>query len=322
MKTILPDFRIIHPQTVEEALAALNGSAQLLAGGTDLITNMRRGIGTPETLVDLTTIEALHEFTWSEDGLQIGACVTLREIAECADLDPGYRALREAARAVAGPSHRNAATLGGNLCLDTRCVYYNQSHWWRRSNDFCLKYKGEICHVAPQGNRCRAAFSGDVAPALMVLGAEVDIAGRNGTRRVALSDLYQEDGANHLTLEEGEILTGVHVPASKARSAYEKIRVRGSIDFPLAGVAVACEVSADDSTVFRLAITGTNSRPFSIESIEPLEMGGDLDTYCTAISKQVQRAVSPQRTTTIAAHYRRVAVSAMAARLVRRLSDC
>ena len=123
---------------------------------------------------------------------------------------------------VAGPSHRQVATLGGNICLDTRCVYYNQSHWWRKANGFCLKYQGEVCHVAPSGNRCRAAFSGDLAPALMVHDAEVEIAGPTGRRRQALAEFYQEDGAAHLLLEPGEIVVAVHLPASGRVSDYEK----------------------------------------------------------------------------------------------------
>ena len=146
-----------------------------------------------------------------------------------------YRALAQAAAAIAGPGHRVMATVGGNLCLDTRCIYYNQSEWWRSANAYCLKNRGDICHVAPQGQRCHAAFSGDLAPALLVYGAEVDIAGPQGQRRIALSDLYVEDGKAHLALAKGELVVAVHLPAPPPPSAYEKVRVRGAIDFPLGG---------------------------------------------------------------------------------------
>jgi len=209
--------------------------------------------------------------------------------------------------------------VGGNLCLDTRCQYYNQSHWWRKSNDFCLKYRGDICHVAPNGNRCRAAFSGDLAPALMVCGAKVEIAGPDGVRYCDVSALYREDGADHLTLKKDEILTSVHVPPIHGPSVYDKIRVRGSVDFPLAGVAVACHTDPNGAHHFRLAITGTNSMPVTVDLADPLNEGDDTEAYFAALAKQVQKSVSPQRTGTIAPHYRRLSVAALSTRLARGL---
>jgi len=214
MSEALPDFELVRPGSVTEAIAALANApdAQICAGGTDLIVNMRRGLATPQTLVDISAISDLKTITLDDDGLRIGAGVTLRALAEHAGVARAYHAIAQAAVAIAGPNHREVATVGGNLCLDTRCQYYNQSHWWRKSNDFCLKYRGDICHVAPNGNRCRAAFSGDLAPALMVCGAKVEIAGPDGVRYCDVSALYREDGADHLTLKKDEILTSVHVP--------------------------------------------------------------------------------------------------------------
>src|SRR5207342_2518557 len=132
--------------------------------------------------------------------------------------------------AIAAPGHRAIGTVGGNLCLDTRCIYYNQSEWWRSANAYCLKNRGDTCHVAPQGRRCHAAFSGDLAPALMALGAEIEIAGPAGRRGIPLADLYAEDGRAHLKLAPGELILWVQLPAAPPPSAYAKVRLRGSID--------------------------------------------------------------------------------------------
>jgi 4-hydroxybenzoyl-CoA reductase subunit beta len=322
MSEAMPDFRLERPETIDQAVVALNADpdARLCAGGTDLIVNMRRGLVGASTLIDLSRIADMKAIVSDAGGLRIGAGATLRELAQHPAIAASYAAISQAAGAVAGPSHREAATVGGNLCLDTRCFYYNQSHWWRKSNDFCLKYRGDICHVAPKGNRCRAAFCGDLAPALMVHAAEVEIAGPDGVRRIALADLYREDGADYLTIRHDEILVAVIVPPTDATSAYEKIRVRGAIDFPLAGVAVACTTTADAARHFRLAITGTNSKPVSIEIAGPLNPDADADSYFAGLGKLVQKGVSPQRTTTIAPHYRRLSVAALAVRVARALA--
>ncbi|MFV0514826.1 MAG: 4-hydroxybenzoyl-CoA reductase subunit beta [Jhaorihella sp.] len=321
MTEALPQFKIVTPESVEAAVAALAGApdARLCAGGTDIVVALRKGLAETGTLVDLSRIAALRETTEREDGgMVIGAGVTLAALERMPQIAARYPAIARAAAAVAGPTHREVATLGGNLCLDTRCVYYNQSHWWRKSNDFCLKYRGDTCHVAPQGNRCRAAFSGDLAPALMVHDAEIEIAGPGGTRRLPLADLYNEDGAAHLTLEPGEIVVAAHLPPAPGASDYAKIRVRGAIDFPLAGVAVATRPGSE-GTAFRIAVTGTNSKPLLVDFTETLAGESAADALFAAMQKAVQKAVSPQRTTTIAPHYRRLSVSALAARVARGL---
>ena len=195
--------------------------------------------------------------------MTIGAGVTIAALARNTKLSPAnIKRSRKPPQAIAGPGHRVMATVGGNLCLDTRCIYYNQSEWWRSANAYCLKNRGDTCHVAPQGQRCHAAFTGDLAPALLVLGAEIDIAGQQGRRRIPLSELYVEDGKAHLALADGELIVAVHLPADPPPSAYEKVRMRAAIDFPLAGVAVALAASGANVGSLRIALTGTNSRPF------------------------------------------------------------
>ena len=321
MTAPLAEFRLAQPGTVKEAIAAClrHPGSRYVAGGTDLVVNMRRGINNPDLLIDLSGIDELTEVKSDGRGVTIGAGVTIAALARNAAIAGQYRALAQAAAAIAGPGHRTMATVGGNLCLDTRCIYYNQSEWWRSANAYCLKNSGDVCHVAPQGQRCHAAFSGDLAPALLVYGAEVDIAGPQGQRWISLSDLYVEDGKAHLALAAGELVVAVHVRAAPPLAAYEKVRVRGAIDFPLAGVAVALTVSGANIGSLRIALTGTNSRPFLLAGTEAFAGRPVDEKLLQEIDRLVQKQVQPMRTTIASANYRRVAAAALARRLTARL---
>jgi 4-hydroxybenzoyl-CoA reductase subunit beta len=228
----------------------------------------------------------------------------------------------EAAARVAAPAHRAAATLGGNLCLDTRCLFYNQSAWWRASNGYCLKRGGTVCHVAPQGNRCHAAFSGDLASALLVLDARVVLQDAHGTRRLPLCDLYLDDGAAHLALRQGELVAAVEIPAqpADARAGYRKARVRAAVDFPLAGVAVRITGSAARLRGLRIALTGTNSRPVLLDGLDAFAGRAVDDALLAEVGKCVRRQASPMRTTATQSNYRRQVASVLAQRLVRELA--
>jgi 4-hydroxybenzoyl-CoA reductase subunit beta len=323
MTEVLPEFKVLRPKSAEEAIAAHLGSerARYISGGTDLIPNVRRGLGDPALLVDLTGIAALKQIVRSKSGTRIGAGVTLADLAENEDIAAGYPALVTAAASIAGPSHRAAGTVGGNLCLDTRCVFYNQSEWWRQSNGYCLKYQGTVCHVAPKSTYCHAAFSGDLAPVLLVFGAEVEIAGADGTRRVPLPELYGTDGQNYLALERGEFVTAAHLPAEVPPATYEKMRVRGSIDFPLAGIAVALIRKGEAVESLAVAVTGTNSRPFLVDGTEQL-VGKALDEEALeTLGDLVQKQVSPMRTTIVSPFGRRRIAAAMARRQAQALYE-
>ena len=310
----LPTFTLLRPVTLGEAARlAAEPQARVIAGGTGLIPNLRLGLGAPRTLVSLDALEELRRIECSEAGWRIGAAVSLQVLSEETNIPD---ALREAARSVAAPAHRSAATLGGNLCLDTRCVYYNQSEQWRRSNGYCLKFGGDTCHVAPQGKKCRAAYSGDLAPALMVLEARIETS-RSAFR--PLKSLYNDDGARPLALEPGEIIAAVHVPPAKGRSGYAKLRSRGSIDFPLAGVAIAVSLANGAIEELRVALTGTNSRPLLIEGTEAL-VGKEPGEAAAALAKLVQKQAGPMRTTLTAADYRRQGATVLARRLLARLT--
>jgi len=323
MTASLADFRIVHPTTVKDAIAARRQQppSRFIAGGTDLIVNIRRGIIRPELLIDLSGIDELSEIRADGDGVTIGAGVTIATLASDPIIVSRYRAVAQGAEGIAGPGHRVMGTVGGNLCLDTRCIYYNQSEWWRSANSYCLKNRGDTCHVAPQGNRCHATFSGDLAPALLVFGAVIDIAGPQSQRRIPLSELYVEDGRAHLALAEDELVVSVRVPANPPASLYEKVRARGAIDFPLAGVAVALAKSADTIGSLRIALTGTNSRPFLLTDTENFVGRFVDDKLLQEIDRLVQKQVQPMRTTLVSANYRRVAAAAVARRLVSKLSS-
>lgn len=320
----MPAFRTHRPDTVAEAvrLASAEPGARFLGGGTDLVVNVRRGIEAPGALIDVSAVAALRAVTVDDDGVHLGAGVTLRDLAALPEVQRDYAAVAEAAAAVAGPTHREYGTLGGNLCLDTRCLYYNQSEWWRASNDYCLKHRGDICHVAPGGKRCFAAFSGDVAPALLVHGAEVTLIGGDGERRIPLAALYRNDGRAHLALEPGELLTNVHLPAATAGlpSAYAKARVRGSIDFPLAGIAVSLRRDGGTVAALRVALTGVNPQPHLLKGLDDFA-GKPLDEEALdRLAEMTQSQAKPMRTTTIAPWYRRRVAGALARRLAARLA--
>jgi 4-hydroxybenzoyl-CoA reductase subunit beta len=322
MTLSLPSFALARPRDVDSAIAMRSGesSSRFLAGGTDLIVNLRRGLDQPALLIDLSDIEELRELSISETGARIGACTTVAALADPGAIHDRYRAVAEAAAGVAGPGTGGLATVGGNLCLQTRCIYYDQSEWWRRANSYCLKRQGTICHVAPQGQHCHAAFSGDLAPALMILDAQVEIAGKMRRRRIPLADLYREDGRDHLALDADEILVAVHLPANPPPSSYAKARVRGAIDFPLAGVAVALTAENGRIVMLRVGLTGTNSRPFLLAGVEAL-VGRAIDAETLhQLESLVQKQVQPMRTTTASVHYRRLAAAALAGRLASRLA--
>ena len=218
--------------------------------------------------------------------------------------------------AVAGPTHRAAATLGGNLCQDTRCVFFNQSAWWREANSFCLKKEGDKCQVVAKSDRCYATYHGDIAPVLMVLDAEALLVGPDGARRVKIGDLYRETGASHLTLAPGEVLAVVVLPPLPGwRAGYRKVRIRDAIDFPLAGVAVALKRDGDVIGDFRMAITGTNSAPLAVDTAGLAGRAADADT-AAIVAQQLRKKASILRTTVVGAAYRRRAMQAMARKLV------
>ena len=261
----LPLFAFRAPTTLEEAARILHGegpSAMALAGGTDLLPNMKRRQQVPRTLLSLRGIEALHETQFGESGARLGACLTLSDIAADPRFRNGATALAQAAGSVATPQIRNMATLGGNLCLDTRCNYYDQNYEWRKAINFCMKKDGVTCWVAPRSPKCMAVSSTDTAPALMALGARVRLVSQSGDREISLADLYNNDGMNYLHRKPDEILAEVVLDSMHGwRSTYWKLRRRGSFDFPVLSVAAAVRVADGVIEDARIVIGSVASRP-------------------------------------------------------------
>ena len=334
----LPSFDLIRPCTLAELMAAraAHPQSRMIGGGTDLLVNIRRGIVAPPVLIEINDVSELREIRADAHKLEIGAAVTLSEVAAHPDVMRHYPAVAQAAGHIAGPTHRNMGTVGGNLALDTRCIFYNQSEWWREANRHCLKTTGDICHVAPKSRGvCFATFSGDVAPALLVFDAEIDIAGPSGQRTLSLADLYigyarqdepvtetRGDGKHFLALRPGEIITAARVRNTPGlRSAYDKIRIRRSIEYPVAGVAVALRRDGDTLADLRVAFTGTNPRPVRLSGTQEL-CGGPLDAReLTGLDALVRDQIMAMKTTFTPGHYRRRVAGVLARRLVQRLFE-
>jgi 4-hydroxybenzoyl-CoA reductase subunit beta len=263
----LPPFRYLAPRSLAVAAQMLTqegDQAMIVAGGTDLYPNMKRRQFTPAVLVSLRRIESLKQITGSpEQGYRIGSGVTLTTIAEHPDLQAFYPALATAAGSVSTPQLRNMGTIGGNLLLDTRCNYYNQTEFWRHSIGYCMKKDGEVCLVAPGSPRCWAISSADTAPVLVSLNARVHLTSSDGERDIPVSELFRDDGMQPYNKAANEILSEIILPPADGwRSTYLKLRRRGSFDFPILGVAVALRFAGDDTiTEARLTLGAVASHP-------------------------------------------------------------
>ena len=279
----LPWFEHRAPKTVAEAariLAGAGSDAMLIAGGTDVLPNMKRRQMAPKLLVSLREIPELKR-----NGAVYGAGLTLTQIIN----SNAPKALRQAAHQVATVHLRNMGTLGGNLCLDTRCNYYNQNYEWRKAIDFCLKKDGDICWVATASKRCVAASSTDCAPALLALGASVKLVSSGNEREVALEDFYNNDGIDYLKRRADEILTEVIIPKNQ-NSCYWKLRRRGAFDFPVLGVAAATDSEGNT----RVSLGAVASRPFLVEKANEFLRGKTLtDEVIDEAAKLVASRAKP-----------------------------
>ncbi len=310
----LPWFEFRAPRSVAEAAKILAGegpAAMLLAGGTDLLPNMKRRHQAPKVLVSLAGIEELKRVNGA-----IGATVTLRQIVENRD---SPMALRQAAAQVATPHLRNMGTLGGNLCLDTRCTYYNQTYEWRKAIDFCLKKDGSTCWVATASKRCVAVSSTDTAPALIALNAVVRLGSAEGEREIPVQDLYRNDGIDYLSRRPDEILTDVTVP-SGWKSTYWKLRRRGSFDFPILGVAAALKFSGDVVEEARIALGAVASRPFLVDKAGEFLKGKRLsDEVIAQAAELVANRAKPMDNTDMDLYWRKEVADDFAAYALREL---
>ena len=293
----LPYFAFHAPTTVREAadlIASLPHEAMLVAGGTDLLPNMKRRQQVPKALVSLRRVAELKQVT-NGNGLTIGAGLTLSGLVRDIRIRERYAALWQAASSVATPHLRNMGTLGGNLCLDTRCNYYDQNYEWRKAIDFCMKKDGAICWVATGSPKCLAVSSTDTAPALLALGATVVLVSAEGTREIPVGDLYRNDGIDYLTRRPNEILTSVRLPSLDGwRSTYWKLRRRGAFDFPVLSVAAAVKYGGglvvEDA---RLVLGAVSSRPTEVPSAAAVLVGQPLTD--DSIARAAELAAKPAK---------------------------
>ena len=312
----LPKFEYRAARSIEEALtwlgeasgaAAGNGEkdpearVMLMAGGTDVLPNMKHRLFTPQVVVGLRGVRALRGIADDSDqGTRIGAGVSLAEIATSPVIRGRIPALAQAAESVSTPQLRHMGTLGGNLCLDTRCNYYNQSEAWRKALDFCLKKGSDICRVAPNGQGCYAVSSCDTAPVLIALDATARIAARDGERTVPVRALYHDDGIHPVRLRADEVLREVYIPtlADGWRSTYLKYRVRGSFDFPIIAVAAAAHFDGAICTQARVVLQGVATQPMSLPAVNDLLRGQRwTPDLLEAAAEEAYRAAHPMDNT-------------------------
>jgi 4-hydroxybenzoyl-CoA reductase subunit beta len=314
----LPPFTSRSARTVDEALRLMrdHGSdAMFVAGGTDLYPNMKRRQFEPKTLVGLRAIRELHGVRGDADaGFVVGSQTTLTRIAEHAGL--------RAAGLVSSPQLRNMGTIGGNVCVDTRCNYYNQSHQWRKAAGFCMKKDGDICLVAPSSSRCWAVSSSDTAPVLWSLGARLRLAGPGGERLIPVAALYKDDGIDYLAKQPDEIVTEVLLPpANGARCAYLKLRRRGSFDFPVLGVAVSLQMDGEQVLEGRIVLGAVASQPREARAAAALLAGQRLtEDLIAAAADAASKPSKPLDNTDFTHPYRKKMTRVFVSRALRRLA--
>jgi len=293
----LPKFQYVAPKSVKEASSLLKehgDKAIAVAGGSDLLVNLKNRLKNVEFLIDLKAIPKMNQVTFSKsDGLTIGAMATLRDLIENQAVRENYPMLVQAAEAVGTPQLQFMGTVAGNLCLDNRCYYFNQSPLWHAGRDACWKLGGKTCYVVKGSKTCWATYCGDTAPVLMALGAKIKIADPVRAKVMPLQELYSGDGKKPNILKPGQFITEITVPppAPKSGGAYMKLRRRQAIDFPLLGVAVNIQLNGKGNTcsAASIALTAAERRPILIEEASKLK-GKTLND--AAIAEVLEAATS------------------------------
>jgi len=300
----LPQFGYLEPASIGEAaciLAELGDRAMVVAGGTDLLPSMRQGLFAPKYVVSLQAVAGLGRIHWDDEaGLSIGPLATLRAVAADPAVQARFPFIARAAHAVGSPQLREMGTVGGNICLDTRCNFYNQSESWRERSDACVKTGGAFCKASPNGRarKCFAVFSADLATALVAADARITLRSARGERTVDLVDFYTGDGAKPHAREPDELLAGVAIPPRMqgAFGTYLKYRVRESIDYPIAGVALTLRASGAPRITeeVRLVVSGVVSRPLLVKGVAEMLRGKPLDdSLIEAAAALARKAATP-----------------------------
>ena len=293
----LPRFKYLRPKSAREAArmaAELGPKAMFVAGGTDLFPKLKRRQFDVEALIGLDCLRSDDGVQHGKDGARIGAALTLSDAASNSQLARHFTGYAEAAGQVSSPPLRNAGTIGGNLCVDTRCNYYDMTYEWRKAIGFCMKKDGDICLVAPSSPRCWAVSSSDTGPMAMAMEGVVTLCGPDGERELPVSALYKDDGIEYLTKQPHEVLTALRLPvAPGARSAYVKLRRRGSIDFPIAGAAVVLRMDGDVVEEARIVLSAVASHPLEARAADQFLTGKRLNSE--TIMQAAELAAKPAK---------------------------
>jgi 4-hydroxybenzoyl-CoA reductase subunit beta len=322
----LPEFELVQPRSLQEACSILgehDRKAVILAGGTAMMVGLRYRLSKPDVVVDLKGLTALDYVGQNESGgFAIGSMVTLETLEKSPLLSNKHASLARVAQLVAIPSIRHKATIGGNLCLDTRCIYYNQSEFWRSGIGACFKRGGDICHAVEKGRRCQAVYQGDLGPVLIALGAEVKIVSVSGEKIVPLAQFFTGRGEKPNILEPDEILAEVRIPSSGygATGAYEKLRVREGMDFPMAGVAVMVKrIRSGTIEQAKMVLGAVGSSPIEVPKAAGLLEGQKpTDDLLQRVSREVVDRAQPVGNLIMDSGYRKKMVGVLAKRALRK----
>jgi len=324
----LPKFEYRAPQTIADAvkiIADAGPAGQFVAGGTDLYPNMKRRQQMPKTVISVMRLAELNQISGDgKSGVNIGASVTLSDICEHPIINRDYPVVARAALTISTPILRNMGTIGGNLLLDTRCNYYDQSEEWRRAIGFCMKRDGAICWVAPSSPRCWAVQSSDGAPVAVASGAHVVLAGPRGTRRIPAAELYHNDGMRYVTKAPDEVLVSYDLPPVGAwRAAYQKLRRRESFDFPVLGVAAWLDLAADGTVRdARIVLGAVASYPMPVPAAAEALVGRRLDDATIgAAADAAFRPAKPMDNTDFTLSWRKEMVRVYVQRALRELAS-
>jgi 4-hydroxybenzoyl-CoA reductase subunit beta len=316
----LPRFEHLQPESLEEALDLLSEhreEARVIAGGTDLLVSMKHRLLTPGYLLNLKGLE-LDFIEEGKEEVRIGALTKLTDIIKSPLVQEKLPILAQAASYVAAPPLQNMGTLGGNLCLNTRCFFYNQSQFWRQAPPLCFKAGGEMCHVVKGGDHCYSVYQGDLAPVLIALGARAKLARKGGERVIPLLDLYTGQGEEPIALEVGEILTEVEIPAPVAPwgGDYQKLRYRGAMDFPLVGVAAVLHLNGGSCAKAKVVLTAVASAPIVVEEASKLLEGQKLEEAIARAAEAAYEVAHPVANVGSTPLYRRKMVRVMTQRAI------
>ena len=322
----LPEFELVQPHSLQEAcsiLGAHNEKAVPLAGGTALLVALRYRLRQPAVVIGLKGLTALDYVSRNgSGGLIIGSMTTLQTLEKSPSVLNDYPPLAQAIQLVAISPIRNKATIGGNLCLDTRCIYYNQSEFWRSGQKSCFKLGGTICHAVEKGRRCQAVYEGDLGPVLIALGAQVKIASAKGERTIPVAEFFTGRGEKPNVLKPDELLVEVRIPsvADGAAWAYEKLRVREGMDFPMAGAAVM--VKRNRTGIIeqaKIVLGAVGSSPTEVPKAAGLLEGNKpTDDLLQRVSREAMDGVQPVGNLAMNAAYRRKMVGVLVKRALRK----